>query len=91
MRIPFGQHHCRSFECLIICEIDHKTTIHIPTGTACTNGQVRLQNGNTTSEGRVEYCFEGKWNPLCSIDGITASLICKQLGFNSTCKCITND
>lgn len=60
--------------------------VHLSTGSACTNGQVRLYNGTTASEGRVEYCYERKWTPLCSMNGNTASLVCKQLGFNSTCK-----
>ena len=26
-------------------------------GTACTNGAIRLTNGTTPNEGRVEYCY----------------------------------
>ena len=55
-------------------------------GNSCTNGQVRLMNGAAPSEGRVEYCYNGEWSPLCYISGTTAALICKTFGYNSTCK-----
>lgn len=55
-------------------------------GSSCTNGQFRLTNGATPSEGRVEYCYNGEWSPLCYISGTTAALICKAFGYNSTCK-----
>ena len=51
-------------------------------GSACTEGDVRLTNGSTPSEGRVEYCYEGGWVPFCAISSATASAICTQLGFN---------
>ena len=53
-------------------------------GSSCTNGQIRLMNGQTSSEGRVEYCYNREWSPLCYISGTTAALICKTLGYNST-------
>ena len=59
--------------------------IHLESGT-CTNGAVRLVNGSTSNEGRVEYCYNGDWVPSCGMSSITASLVCKQLGYNSTCK-----
>ena len=59
--------------------------IHLGSGT-CTNGTVRLVNGSTSNEGKVEYCYNGDWVPSCGMSSITASLVCKQLGYNSTCK-----
>ncbi len=49
----------------------------------CTNGDVRLFNNNSdaSNEGRVEYCYNGVWSPMCSLATYTARLICEQLGF----------
>ena len=56
-------------------------------GGSCTSGDIRLVNGNTDDEGRVEYCYEGGWSPMCSLDAHTASLICKKLGYTDyTCE-----
>ncbi|XP_019850477.1 PREDICTED: scavenger receptor cysteine-rich domain superfamily protein-like [Amphimedon queenslandica] len=57
----------------------------------CVNGTVRLVNGSTSNEGRVEYCYDGDWVPSCGMSSITASLICKQLGYNSTYASVFND
>ena len=56
------------------------------TGTTCTNGNVRLTNGTTANEGRVEYCYEGEWTPFCEMSIATASVICNELGYNYSCK-----
>ena len=47
----------------------------------CINGDVRLVNGNKDNEGRIEYCYMGKWSPMCSLSTYTAVLICKKLGY----------
>ena len=60
--------------------------MHSFLGTSCTNGAVRMVNGNTPFEGRAEYCFEGEWAPLCGLSAATASTICQQLGFETNCK-----
>ncbi|XP_019849144.1 PREDICTED: deleted in malignant brain tumors 1 protein-like [Amphimedon queenslandica] len=57
----------------------------------CTDGTVRLVNGSTSNEGRVEYCYNGDWVPSCGMSSITASLVCKQLGYNSTYGSVFND
>ena len=48
--------------------------------TCSNNGGIRLAGGST-NEGRLEYCLNGKYTPLCSIDHKTATVACKQLGF----------
>ena len=58
----------------------------VPASGNCTNGAVRLVNGSTSNEGRAEYCYNGDWVPFCGMSSITASLICKQLGYNYTCE-----
>ena len=64
---------------MLLC-INHTASV------SCNNGTIRLVNGSTSNEGRVEQCFNGDWVPYCGMSSITASLICKQLGYNYTCK-----
>ena len=47
----------------------------------CTLGDVRLVNGTSELEGRVEVCFGNLWGTLChnSWDNRDAGVICKQL------------
>ena len=56
----------------------------------CPTGNVKLVGGNTASEGRVEYCYNGRWSALCTtytLSQITASRICFQLGYKEpNCK-----
>ena len=52
----------------------------------CTDGDVRLVNGTTSNEGRVEYCIYGYWNAICTnydylLNGHTAYNICNKLGY----------
>ena len=52
--------------------------------TACTHGAVRLVNGVSPLEGRVEVCSDGVWSTVCD-DGWcvdTASVVCAQLGLS---------
>ena len=51
----------------------------------CTLGDVRLVNGSSELEGRVEVCFGSLWGTIChnSWDNRDAGVICKQL-FNSS-------
>ena len=47
---------------------------------------MRLVNGSTSNEGRAEHCYNGEWVPFCGMSSMTASLICKQLGYSYTCE-----
>ena len=49
----------------------------------CTYGQIRLRNGFTNREGRVEICVDGTWGTVCD-NGWSyndARVVCRQLGF----------
>ena len=74
-----GSININIFMCILVLTLPYL-------GTACTNGAIRLTNGTTSNEGRVEYCYEGKWAPFCDISPLTASVVCNQLGYNYTCK-----
>ena len=51
---------------------------------ACTDGDVRLQDGRLSNEiGRVEVCMAGQWGLVCDDhwDDADASVVCRQLGY----------
>ena len=51
----------------------------------CTHGVVRLANGDTEREGRVDICIDGAWNTVCGKKwgDIEAQTVCRQLKFPS--------
>ena len=48
----------------------------------CSNGAVRLADGLTEFEGRVEVCYNNRWGGVCgnSWDVTEAAVVCRQLG-----------
>ena len=44
---------------------------------------LRLANGSSITEGRVEMLYQGEWGSICkpSVKNLEATFICNQLGF----------
>lgn len=53
--------------------------------TVCQNGDIRLQGGANSNQGRVEVCNENRWGSVCddAFGTIDASVACRQLGFDA--------
>jgi len=52
----------------------------------CTEGMVRLVDGNTPYEGRLEMCKDNIWSTICDdFFGVDeAMVVCQQLGYSQT-------
>ena len=51
----------------------------------CRDGEIRLVNGSTALEGRVEICFNRIWGSVCGSmwQGQDAAVACRQLGYSA--------
>ena len=61
-------------------------------GSTCNYGDVRLMDGSSEYEGRVEVCINDQWGTVCdtSWSGTDATTVCKQLGYAYTSSKIYN-
>ena len=61
----------------------------VTSGGVCEHGEVRLVNGSSIMEGRVEICLNETWGTVCDNgwSGNDARVVCRQLGLNSSCEC----
>ena len=69
---------CVVYSCIIITAY----SIESAEQSNCTDGEVRLVNGSSPHEGRVEVCVYKAWGTIClngwgSSDG---NVVCNQLG-----------
>ena len=62
--------------------------LSIIVGSLCTFGTVRLSDGTSKDEGRVELCYNAEWGTFCDLnwDRRDAQVICRELGYSSTCE-----
>ena len=58
--------------------------IAIPDTDECNEGDVRLVDGATADDGRVEICFYGLWGSVCDTrwDYRDAEVVCRQLQYD---------
>ena len=50
----------------------------------CTNGDIRLVNGTSNRNGRLEVCYNNAWGTICQnrFFAVDAGVACGQLGFS---------
>lgn len=72
----------------------HARPIHNCVATDCRHGDIRLAGSiSNPLQGRVEVCYEGVWSTICALNGLSAEVVCRQLGYVSLgiSKCLKSD
>ena len=61
-------------------------TLIINLAVLCQNADIRLVNGTTAFEGRVEICWNETWGTICDgfWSGFDAQVACRQLGYSTS-------
>ena len=75
---------------LVVCNVGYVCahTAIIIISSACQSGDVRLMDGSTELEGRVEICTGGVWATVCGDNWaqVDATVVCRQLGHSALCE-----
>lgn len=60
----------------------HTYDVGVTCQESCTTHEVRLVDGSSPSEGRLEICLGGTWGTVCDdqFHNVDARVVCKQLG-----------
>ena len=58
-------------------------TVSLDTSSSCPYGEMRLVDGPSPYEGRVEICINNAWGTVCDDDWgtVDAEVVCHQLGY----------
>lgn len=50
----------------------------------CQDGEIRLRDGRTSADGRVEICFNERWGTVCDdqFGREEAAVVCRQQGYS---------
>ena len=56
----------------------------MPPARECNETEIRLVDGQTPADGRVEVCIDGHWGSVCDDrwDSRDAQVVCQQMGFD---------
>ena len=59
--------------------------LRLPTVVCSTDWEMRLVNGGSSLEGRLEVCLNGVWGTICdqSWDDTDAGVVCSQIGYSA--------
>ena len=70
------------------CNLQSEMIVGCCQTASCNAGDVRLVDGNSTFEGRVEFCYQGLWGAISTSvwDSNDAKVVCRQLGLPWECE-----